>query len=245
MQTDKVRNRILGLDLARSVALVGMAIYHFGFDLESFGHISPGTMETGVWWSFARLVAGSFLFIAGISLFLAHGQAIRWRSFLKRLAVIVAAAVLVTVVTRYAMGPNFVFFGILHSIALSSLIGLLTLRLPAPLTLLAALGVAMAPSYLRSTVFDASWLLWTGLSVRPVFAVDFVPTFPWLAPVLAGIAAGRIGARTRIWDRLRTSNPGATLRALAWPGRHSLMIYLLHQPVLIGIVVGLTRLGWL
>ncbi len=245
MQTDKTQGRILGLDLARTAALIGMACFHFGFDLESFGHVAPGAMSTGFWWIFARLVAGSFLLIAGIGLYLAHGQTIRWRSFLKRLAMIVASAALVTVATYFAMGPYFIFFGILHSIALSSLIGLLFLRLPAPLTLLCALAVALAPSYLRSTAFDAPWLLWTGLSVRPVFAMDFEPTLPWLAPVLAGIAIARIGTRVGLWDRLRTPNPGPGLRALAWPGQHSLVIYLIHQPVLIGIVAGLTRLGWL
>lgn len=245
MQTDKTRGRILGLDLARTAALIGMACFHFGFDLESFGHIAPGTMTTGFWSVFARLVAGSFLLIAGIGIYLAHGQAIRWHSFLKRLAMIVASAALVTAATYFAMGPYFVFFGILHSIALSSLIGLLFLRLPAPLTLLIALLVALAPSYLRSTTFDAPWLLWTGLSVRPVYSVDFEPIFPWLAPVLAGIALARIATHAGLRGRLHTPDPGAILRVLAWPGRHSLIIYLIHQPILIGIVAGLTRLGWL
>lgn len=245
MQADKTQGRILALDLARTLALIGMASFHFGFDLESFGHVALGTMSTGFWWAFARLVAGSFLFFVGIGLYLAHGQAIRWRSFLKRLAMIVASAALVTVATYFAVGPYFIFFGILHSIALSSLIGLLFLRLPAPLTLLCALAAALAPSYLRSTAFDAPWLLWTGLSVRPIFAMDFEPILPWLAPVLTGIAVARIGARAGLWDRLRSPRPGPVLRALAWPGQHSLAIYLIHQPVLIGIVAGLTHLGWL
>lgn len=245
MRSDTPRGRILGLDLARTAALIGMACFHFGFDLESFGHVAPGTMTTGFWRIFARLVAAGFLLIAGMSLYLAHGQANRWHSFLKRWAMIVASAALVTVATYFAMGPYFIFFGILHCIALSSLIGLLFLRLPAPMTLLIALLVALAPSYLRSTAFDAPWLLWTGLSVRPVYSVDFEPIFPWLAPVLAGVALARIASCAGLWDRLHTPDPGAALRVLAWPGRHSLIIYLIHQPILIGIVAGLTRLGWL
>lgn len=245
MRSDTSRSRILGLDLARTVALIGMACFHFGFDLESFGHVAPGTMTTGFWGAFARLVAASFLLIAGMSLYLAHEQAIRWHSFLKRWAMIVASAALITVATYFAVGSHFIFFGILHSIATSSLIGLLFLRLPAPFTLLIALLVALAPSCLRSTAFDAPWLLWTGLSIRPVFSMDFEPIFPWLAPVLAGIALARIATHAGLWDKLSTPDPGPTMRVLAWPGQHSLIIYLIHQPILIGIVAGLTRLGWL
>ncbi|MCX8507349.1 MAG: heparan-alpha-glucosaminide N-acetyltransferase [Rhodobacteraceae bacterium] len=245
MQTDKRPGRIPALDLARTLALIGMVRFHFGFDLESFGVIAPGTMESGFWWVFARIVAGSFLFMAGISLWLAHGQGIRWRGFVKRLVMIMAAAALVTWATHAALGEQFVFFGILHSIALSSLIGLVFLRVPALLTLLAAAAAAAAPDYLRSPAFDAPWFWWTGLSDRPFFAVDYVPTLPWLAPVLAGIAFGRIDSHRGLWDRLRTHTPGPVLHALTWPGRHSLAVYLIHQPVLITILTAMAKTGLL
>jgi uncharacterized membrane protein len=236
--------RILWLDIARTVALLAMAAYHTGFDLEMFGRLPPGTMNSGVWHVYARLVAGSFLAIAGASLYLAHRRALRTRAFLRRLAMIAGGAALVSAATYAAQGPHFAFFGILHSIALSSVVGLLFLRAPAIVTLAVGAVVAVLPLVGRSTVFDAPWLLWTGLSERPVHSVDFVPTFPWLAPVLGGIACARLMDRAGLWDRLRRADPDRRgPRLVAWPGQHSLLVYLVHQPILIGIVAGLVRLG--
>lgn len=232
--------RIAALDHARTAAIVGMVIYHFGFDLEAFGRLAPATMTTGFWFWFARAVAGSFLFIAGLSLWLAHGRGVRWRPFLWRLAQIVAGATLVTVGTRYLLGPYYIFFGILHSIALSSVIGLAFLRLPPALTALAGIGAITAPMWARSDLFNAPWLRWTGLQTEATGAVDFVPTFPWLGPVLLGIAA----AQFIPWARLRSgAAPSQLMRALAFPGRHGLAVYLIHQPVLIGILNGLAWFG--
>ncbi len=235
--------RLLWLDQARSVALLAMAIYHFCYDLEAFGHLPPGTMVSGWGAVFASTVAGSFLFLVGISLYLGHGRGIRWQAFFRRLAVICAAAALVTVMTYYVQGPRLVFFGILHSIAMSSVIGLAFLRLPIAVILVAAIAAATAPGYLATGIFDTPLLVWTGLTTLPVYAVDFVPTFPWLAPVLAGIATARITARAGMWNR-PTAAPTRARRILAWPGQHSLFIYLVHQPILIGILWSLRQIGW-
>ncbi len=237
------QHRIVGLDLARSAALLAMVIYHFCYDLEAFGYLPPGTMVTGWGAISARTIASSFLFLVGVNLHLAHGRGIRWRAFLSRFAQIVAAAALVTVATWYALGPWFIFFGILHSIAVSSLIGLAFLRLPAAVTLAFAVGVALAPAFLASGAFDAPWLIWTGLTTLPVRAVDFVPTLPWLAPVLAGIACAKLAARAGIWQR-RRALPTPAQRWLSLPGRHSLIIYLIHQPIMVGILLGLRQIGW-
>lgn len=226
--------RLIGLDLARALALVGMAVYHFTVDLEMFGVVAPGTTVSGLWFWFARLIAGSFLFLAGFSLFLAHGGGIRWPAFLHRLAVIAAAAALISAATFYAMPDAYVFFGILHSIALCSVIGLLFLRAPLPLTLLAAGFALAAPRYLRSAVFDAPVLAWIGLSTTIPRSIDFEPVFPWLAPLLFGIASARWASGSGPVARFARPAPAKWLRALAWPGRHSLAIYLIHQPVLFG-----------
>lgn len=235
--------RIPALDLCRTVALVGMAVFHFGFDLEAFGHIPPGTMTSGFWYYYARGVAGSFLFMVGISLWLAHGRGIRWRPFLKRLGQIVAGAVLVTVATRQAFGPAFVFFGILHSIALSSVIGLAFLRLPAVLTLAAAVLAFYLPDLVAGDAFAAPWLAWTGLAPYAVYSVDFIPTFPWLAPVLAGIALAKLADQAGLWQRLRAWSGADDVPGwLVWPGRHGLFVYLIHQPILIALVWAATQI---
>lgn len=227
--------RILSLDIARSAAFVGMAIYHFTFDLEMFGYIAPGTSVSGGWAIFARVIAGSFLFLVGVSLYLAHGNGIRWRPFLRRLAMVAAAAALITAATRYAMPDSYIFFGILHSITVASLLGLLFLRLPALLALAAAALIVFAKPYLQNGWFDAPVLAALGLTTWPVRSVDFVPVFPWFAATLAGIGAAKIGRAAGFWQWLGQWGDGNSRfgRIAAWPGRHSLVLYLVHQPVLI------------
>ena len=228
--------RIPAVDLARSAALLGMVVFHFTFDLELFGHVAPGTTRTAPWALFARLVAGSFLFLAGVSLVLAHGQGIRWRGFLRRLAMVAGAALVITIATRIAIPHAFIYFGILHSIAAASLIGLAFLRAPVWLILASAVAAFALPEVARAPLFDTRWLAWTGLAASTPPSFDFVPVLPWVSAFLLGMAAGRAGVAAGLWDRLRDPAPAPFIRVLAWPGRHSLAVYLLHQPVLIGLL---------
>ena len=231
-------SRAVLLDLARTVALVGMATFHFMFDLVMFGYQPPEVILQGFWPLWARVVASSFLFLSGFGLYLAYGPGIDLRRLARRLLRIAGAAVVVTVGTRFAMGDQYVFWGILHMIAFGSLAGLLFLRLPAAVTLMVAAGVFWIGQTVANPALDAAPLLFLGLGAEPVYAVDYVPVFPWLAPVLAGVGVGRIAVRSGLWARVAavTVPKGSLWDWLAFPGRHSLWVYLIHQPVLIGAV---------
>lgn len=214
-----------------------MAIYHFGWDLEFFGYMAPATTAHGGWKLFARCIASSFLFLVGFSLVLAHGRAIRWNAVGKRLLQIVAAAAAISAVTYYMSPDNFIFFGILHQIALASVLGLLFLRLPAVVTLIVAAFVITAPLYAQSDIFNRMWLAWIGLSTVPPRSNDYVPLFPWFGAVLLGIAAARIFERFNWLPMLSGGiQPQFLQKPLTFIGRHSLAFYLIHQPVLIGLV---------
>lgn len=225
--------RIDAIDLARGVALVAMAIYHLAWDLEFFGYAEPGMTAVGGWRLFARSIASSFLFLVGVSLVLAHRGGISWPPFLKRLAQVAAAAAAISLATWIAVPGSFIFFGILHHIALASLLGLAFLRVPVPLVVIVAIGCAVAPSFLRSGIFDHPALWWIGLSSSNPHSNDYVPLFPWFAAVLVGIVVARLGLDTGLFARLAALRTGRWSAPLRWAGRHSLAVYLLHQPVLI------------
>ena len=226
--------RLEAIDLARGVALAAMAVYHFAWDLEFFGYAAPGMTAEGGWKLFARIIASSFLFLVGVSLYLAHGKGLRAKPFVKRLAMVVAAAAAISAATWLAVPGGFIFFGILHQIALASVLGLAFLRLPAPLTLAVAALVLAAPQVLRSEAFDHPALWWVGLSSVNPRSNDYVPLFPWFSAVLCGIAAARLAGAGGLFRRMAAISLPAATRPLQWAGRHSLGVYLVHQPVLIG-----------
>jgi uncharacterized membrane protein len=108
--------------------------------------------------------------------------------------------------------------------------------LPAVVTLIAAAATVAAPHYLRSPFFDDPWWWWTGLSESRPRSNDYVPVFPWFAAVLAGIAAAKIAERTGLLARLATMRAPRWMWPLSFGGRHSLAVYLIHQPVLIACI---------
>ena len=91
----------------------------------------------------------------------------------------------------------------------------------------------------------APLLRFLGLATEPAVTVDFEPIFPWLGPFLLGIAAAKAASALRLLPRLALPHSPVT-RLLAWPGQHSLVIYLIHQPLLIGALQAFAFLSvWL
>ena len=223
------------VDAARGTALLAMFTYHFAWDLDYYQLISTDIGASRPWGILARLTAGSFLALVGVSLVLARRGGFRVRPFLRRLAVVGGAAALVTLVTWQLMPEDFIYFGILHCIAVSSVLALPFLRWPVWIAAAAAAFCFAAPSLFAGPAFDAPWLRWLGLMTYFPRTNDYVPLLPWFGAVLVGIAATRAAlpfAGATAWARWRPA--GAASRALVWGGRHSLGIYLLHQPVFLG-----------
>ncbi|AEG03962.1 heparan-alpha-glucosaminide N-acetyltransferase [Sinorhizobium meliloti] len=231
-------NRMVLLDALRGLALVAMALYHFVWDLEFFGYVAAGTAGTGGWRMFARLIASSFLFLAGYSLVLGQLPKLRPRAFAIRFAKIAGAAALISIGTWFAFPQSFIFFGILHAIAAASLVGLLFLKLPAAVSFLAAAVAFAAPLYLRSSFFDMPALWWVGLSETIPRSNDYVPLLPWIAPFLLGLGTAKL--LHPLFSARRSRSAGTRkhpwMTPLAFGGRHSLLIYLIHQPLLIAAV---------
>lgn len=226
--------RIELVDLARGIALLAMFVYHFAYDLSYFRLIRVDVVTDPAWRAFARTIAGSFLAIVGFSLVLATQKGFDRGNYLRRVALIACAAILVTCATRFALPDVFIFFGILHHIALASVLALPFLFLPTAVIALTAIIVFALPFILGHDVFTQDWLAFLGFGPWPITA-DFVPVFPWFGCVLAGMALARIvlpKAQGSSWANWRASSAPARLVVLG--GRNSLFVYLVHQPLFIG-----------
>nr|WP_255714133.1 heparan-alpha-glucosaminide N-acetyltransferase [Pelagibacterium xiamenense] len=237
------RPRLAVIDIARGLAILAMVVYHFAWDLAYLQFIALDLRAEIGWVIFQKLIVGSFIFLTGVSLVLAHGDAIRWRAFWRRFALVLGAAMLVTIGTLFFSPNAFVYFGVLHAIALFSLAGLAFLR--APLWLVIALGAAIlaTATFVQHPLFGEKIWSWIGLWDEPPPAEDLVPIFPWFGVALFGIAFARWARTSGLFDRLAAIPASATpARGLAKAGRWSLPIYLIHQPILLAILMGIAAL---
>ena len=104
-------------------------------------------------------------------------------------------------------------------------------------------GFRLYSHVVQAPVFNIPALIWTGLGTIEPSSNDYRPFFPWAAPTLAGVGLMALG-HDRIVAFLSRWNPGERLwQILAWGGRHSLIIYLVHQPLFFGGLAGLAAIA--
>ena len=229
------RRRFALIDAARGVAIIAMVVFHFAWDLYFLGFIDTDISAHPFWTTFQKAIVSSFLLLTGVSLWLAHGKGISWRKFWRREAVLVASAIAVTIGTWIAFGDYFAFFGVLHAIALFSLLALAFLRLPALATAAVGVVIIVLPLFFSWPEMRERWLAWIGFWPIPPSTADIVPVFPWLGVTLLGLAFARAFEERPFWQL-------PAPKWLSWLGRWSLVIYLLHQPVMYGALYGLSSI---
>jgi uncharacterized membrane protein len=231
------RPRFAIIDIARGVAIVAMVIYHLCWDLSYFRFISADVGYDPQWVVVARSILAVFVFLVGVGLVLGHGRGIRWQSFWRRWAFVVAGALIITVATWFAFPDSFVYFGVLHAIALFSLLALPFLFAPIWLVAAVAAVIIALPFVYSAPLFNEKLWSWLGFWQVPPPTNDLVPVFPWLGVTLLGVIACRLLLASPLAGRLAAIQPKARLlRLLGAMGRWSLLIYLLHQPILLGLV---------
>lgn len=227
------------LDALRGVAIVWMAVFHFCYDLNYFGFIRQNFYTDPLWTLQRSCIVTLFLFCAGLSLAVAMAQGQTWPRFWRRWAQIAGCAVLVSIGSSLMFPRSWISFGILHGIAVMLVLARLLAPLKGGLWLAGLVAIGL-PLLVQHPFFDSRWTNWVGLVTRKPVTEDYAPVLPWLGVMLWGLASGRwVLARRRGW--LTGELPGA-LAPLATLGRWSLCFYMVHQPVLIGVLMGVVAL---
>jgi uncharacterized membrane protein len=224
--------RLGAIDAARGVAIMLMVGYHFCFDLRVFRLAAADFEHDPFWLGLRAFILSSFLALVGVSLVLADRPGTTVAPFVRRLALIAACAVAVSIASAVAFPQSFIYFGVLHCIAAASLLARPLRRAP---RLAIALGLLVigAGAIWSHPAFDARALSWIGFGTTKPNTVDYVPIFPWAGVTLLGTGVAGVVGRGLLQARLsRLRSP----RWLEWMGRHSLAIYMIHQPVLMGIL---------
>lgn len=242
--SDAAHPRLPVVDIARGIAVFGMFGYHLTWDLANSGFIDPMLPFSVVFRLYSHVVASAFVGLAGVSLVLGRRIPFRWDRWAKHIAKIVAAAALVTLASYLLFPEGLIGFGILHCIAAALVVATPFLFLPPLASVVAALAIAAAPLVVHAPTFNVTALIWTGLGTIEPSSNDYRAFFPWAAPALAGLGLMAMGERHGWQATLGRWQPVALFwRMLAFCGRHSLAIYLIHQPLFFGALAGIAALA--
>ncbi len=257
MSSTPLPQRYPEIDILRTAAIVMMIVYHAVFDLHAFHGWSVDPFS-GMWLALARSTAVLFIALTGASFMISRDKMIRrhtskrtmTKRWLRRAAIILSCAMLVSIATYVFDPEQYVRFGILHMIAVS----ILLLPLFAELfELNIVLGIGILLFSILVQRLHHPFILFLPLGITPVHfsSMDYFPLLPWFGVTLigAGVCSALYLSDTpvrRRWDALRKMfdslhRSSRLFRALELPGKYSLLLYLIHQPVLIGLMKLIVR----
>lgn len=224
--------RIDGLDIFRGFAILCMVLYHFTYDLNYFHIISVDMNHTTSFLIVRYTIMSMFILGVGMSLALAHRTIIQWSSVHKRILQLGLASLAVTISTSLVFPNSWVYFGILHFVLLASLITLPLLKFP-KITMILTLIILVGSVSKLLHMHGVYTLLKTPLML-PQYSEDLVPLFPWLAIVFIGTLIVHYDYHLKIFGHQLFSMTSPINKIFKKMGQNSLVIYLIHQPILFG-----------
>jgi len=243
MQFNKADGRLWEIDFFRGLAIMLMILFHFIYDLNHFSVVSY-ILWKGPFAYAASITASIFVVLVGISLTISYNKrklrfpltTVRLQ-FIKRGFTLFGLGLLITLVSWMIIPERFVIFGILHCIGLSIILSIPFLTYTR-LNIIFGSSMIIIGLFLRLFTFGFSWLLPVGFLPPNYFTIDYFPLLPWFGVVLLGIAIGNIfypngERRFQLDDK---SSIGLS-KNICFIGRHSLPIYFVHQPLLVGIIL--------
>ncbi|NTV80851.1 MAG: DUF1624 domain-containing protein, partial [Candidatus Aminicenantes bacterium] len=183
-------------------------------------------------------------FFAALFVLLSGTSGTLSRSNIRRGLRLLAVSLAVSVATYIFDPASAVYFGILQCLAVSMLIFGAAFEKAGAAACAAwgalVIGLAAAlPALKKALAIQTNWLMPFGLPGPSYSAFDYFPLIPWFGIFLVGAALGR-----SVYASRRSLLPWRMPRTFVnFAGRHSLLIYIVHQPVIMGIlyVLGLTR----
>ncbi|MEZ4619772.1 MAG: heparan-alpha-glucosaminide N-acetyltransferase [Caldilineaceae bacterium] len=232
--------------------MVMMVIFHLLWDFWAFQIMPNLVLYAGFWKYFQRTTAITFLLVVGVSLTVSYRREVKknrgakpgWHKYVIRGLRIFGIGMCFTLFGLLS-GFGYVHIGILHLIGIAIIVSYPLLTYRWINLILWAIFVIIGGIVLRTNL-DHNWLVYLGLHRPDYYPLDYFPIFPWLGVVLLGVFLGNTfyGPEGRI-ILLPDLSDALLVRGLRFLGRHSLIIYVIHQPLMIAILfaLGLAHMG--
>lgn len=221
------------LDVLRGVAVLLMVVYHFFFDLAYFYSFDI-PVRAGLWKLFALGTASLFLLLVGVCFVISWERKStngKKRKLFQRAGTIFAGGMVLSLVTWFVAPEAFIKFGILHLIGVSALLQPLFTRFRG-WNLLVGSGIFLIGIFLKNQTTGLLWLFPFGIPYPGFRSLDYYPLLPWFGIILIGMALGYllyVPTRRFSWNMAVPRG----LQGFTWCGRRALLLYFLHQPILL------------
>lgn len=236
-----MNKRFWEIDFLRGIAIILMICFHIAYDLKYF-ELLNFNIDSTTWTIFRISIFSLFFVLVGISLSISKSRGKQFKDFFIRGLKVFFWGLIITLVTYIFMRQGFVSFGVLHFIGLSIILAYPFLKF-SYLNLLLAVPIIVFGLYLFSVSFNFEWLLWIGLKPSGFYTVDYFPLLPYFGIILIGIFLGKkLYPNAMRAFKQKESPSSAFVKFIDFLGKKSLLIYLLHQPVIIGILLGVKYL---
>jgi len=223
----KMNKRYFELDFLRGVAIILMIIFHFSYDLSYFGYADFQTTIDIQWRAFRSLILSLFLLLVGMGVYLNAINGIDWKKLAKRSSKLFVVSLLISLGSYFMFEHSWIYFGVIHFILVASIVALVFVKLP---NVALFLGVAFLVSYILGYFHLDGLLEFFVMHFGfPLHTEDVVSFTPWFGMVLIGLFIMHHNLFSLKVKETKVS------KKLAFLGQHSLLIYVVHQPILIGI----------
>ncbi|CAA6824994.1 MAG: Unknown protein [uncultured Sulfurovum sp.] len=224
-------SRLHGLDIFRGLAIIFMILYHFTYDLTLYNMVQLDMNHAPYLLAIRYTIMSMFLLSVGMSLTLAHQKTIYWHKIAKRSLLLALSSFAITISTYIVFPNSWIYFGMLHFILISSILVLPLLKFPKT-TLLFTLLILIGSFTGLLHMHHLFALLQEPLSLPSPMSQDVVRLFPWLAVVLIGIVVVQHKWHEKLFKHQLFNMKYSINKVLKKIGRHSLLIYLIHQPII-------------
>lgn len=223
-----MKNRVYEIDVLRGLAIVLMAIFHFSYDLAIFRYVQIDFLGDPYWIAFRVIIVSIFLSMVGMSLYISYHKEIYIGKIIRRTKILLLASIAISIGTYYSFPKQWIFFGIIHFVLVASIIGVFFTKIPFISLIVGIIIIALSNMDILHLNFLMDFMR-ENLNL-PYQTMDLVPLFPWIGVVLIGIYLQYQNLFGFKFSQSKTKD------SLSYLGKHSLLIYMIHQPILFSLV---------